>query len=83
MKPWKYCLYILFLDVDCSRSILGQSGHFPNRVLTTSKDPETVVSSWRHDWFIMDLGCQETFKSIQIKNSHNHENRNSAMKKLG
>ena len=61
---------------------MAQSGHFPNRVLTTNEKPEDITSSWRDKWFLMDLGCGQTFDSVKVKASHNYEKRDGAIKEL-
>ena len=73
---------------ESSRSIHYPSLNSPENVLKTDTEPETEESSWNPpSWssnkiFIMDMGCPHTFENILVKNSHNHENRDTSSKKL-
>ena len=51
----------------------------------SNNDPETEDSSWNpksyeRKYFIMDMGCIQTFEYVLVKNSHNHEYRDSSSK---
>ena len=71
---------------ESSRSIYFPSTNSPENVLETDNGPETEDSSWNQKYgkkyFIMDMGCPHTFEYILVKNTHNHENRDTSSKKL-
>ena len=71
---------------ESSRSIYFPSTNSPENVLETNNGPETEDSSWNPyfagKYFIMDMGCPHTFEYILVKNTHNHENRDTSSKKL-
>ena len=72
---------------ESSRSLQYPSSGPEERVFQTNNDPETEDSSWNprsygRKYFIMDMGCPHTFEYVLVKNSHNHEYRDSSSKKI-
>ena len=83
VKPFR----VFFSDYcdESSRSLQYPISGPEEKVLQTNNDPETEDSSWNpksyeRKYFIMDMGCIQTFEYVLVKNSHNHEYRDSSSK---